>query len=81
MFAAGRALKLRLNDLFDTVGSDFDDSFIVNLAGARDPQYVLARNDRSQHYSSGSTHAAMAFIVHINFRTLRRHDDEWGIAS
>ena len=44
MLASGRALKLGLDDLFDTVGPDFDNSFVVNFTRARNAKHMLARN-------------------------------------
>jgi len=42
VFASRGALKLCLNNLFNAVGTDFDNSFVVNFAGAGDAQHVLA---------------------------------------
>jgi hypothetical protein len=44
VFAARRALKLRLDNLFNAVVADFDYSLVVNFAGARNAKDVLARN-------------------------------------
>ena len=45
MLTSGRALKLRLDDLLDAVGAYFNYTFIVNFAGARYAQYMLAGNN------------------------------------
>ena len=37
VLASGRALKLRLNDLLDAVGADFDYSFVINFTCTRHP--------------------------------------------
>jgi hypothetical protein len=52
VLASGCGFELRLDNLFNAVGPDFDYSFIVNFAGARDAQHVLARNYRTQYNAS-----------------------------
>ena len=65
--------ELRLDDLLNPVRPDFNHAFIVWFARASHAQNVLAGRNRIENHSPGSPHAALPFVVNINFSAGRGH--------
>jgi hypothetical protein len=71
--------ELSLNNLFRGIGSNFDFTLVFCFAGPGDAQHMSAWRNGIQNDAARAPNTPMSFIIHIHFRTLRRHHDYTGL--
>lgn len=67
---------MRLDDLLARTFAHFDDTFIIPLAGLRNPEDVLSGRNVCENDSSRSADTSFSFVIDVNLGPDRRHDNK-----